>query len=91
MPLDTPPTSRLETRLLREIKGRRAVRRFHPWALFDRTPRSIRSSRWGVVVAKDREDIAAAIQIAREEGVPVLPRGRRHLAVRPDGQSRARR
>jgi FAD/FMN-containing dehydrogenase/Fe-S oxidoreductase len=29
----------------------------------------------GVVVAKDRDDIATAIQIAREEGVPVLPRG----------------
>jgi len=29
----------------------------------------------GVVVAKDRDDIATSIQIAREEGVPVLPRG----------------
>jgi FAD/FMN-containing dehydrogenase len=29
----------------------------------------------GVVVPKNREDAAAAIAIAREEGVPVLPRG----------------
>ena len=74
MPLDNPPTSRLESRLRREIKGD---------VLFDRSPaaairptrRSTRSSRLGVVVAKDKDDIAAAIQIAREEGVPVLPRG----------------
>jgi FAD/FMN-containing dehydrogenase/Fe-S oxidoreductase len=74
MPLDTPPTSRLETRLQREIKGD---------VLFDRFTRGRYSTDasiyqiepLGVVVAKDREDIAAAIQIAREEGVPVLPRG----------------
>src|SRR5262245_6476943 len=29
----------------------------------------------GVVVPKRADDIAAAIQIAREQGVPVLPRG----------------
>src|SRR4249919_3262833 len=29
----------------------------------------------GVVVPRSREDAAAAIAIAREEGVPVLPRG----------------
>src|ERR1051325_450102 len=29
----------------------------------------------GVAVPKDREDVAAALTIAREEGVPVLPRG----------------
>ena len=29
----------------------------------------------GVVVPRDQEDVAAAIAIAREEGVPVLPRG----------------
>src|SRR5207237_9417035 len=29
----------------------------------------------GVVVPKDRADVAAALTIAREEGVPVLPRG----------------
>jgi FAD/FMN-containing dehydrogenase/Fe-S oxidoreductase len=29
----------------------------------------------GVVVPKDREDVSAALTIAREEGVPVLPRG----------------
>jgi FAD/FMN-containing dehydrogenase/Fe-S oxidoreductase len=29
----------------------------------------------GVVVPRDKEDVAAALAIAREEGVPVLPRG----------------
>ena len=74
MPLDTPPTSRLEDRLRREIKGD---------VLFDRFTRGRYSTDasiyqmkpLGVVVARDKNDIAAAIQIAREEGVPVLPRG----------------
>jgi FAD/FMN-containing dehydrogenase/Fe-S oxidoreductase len=74
MPLDTPPTSRLEDRLRREIKGD---------VLFDRFSRGRYSTDasiyqmepLGIVVARDRDDIAAAIQIAREEGVPVLPRG----------------
>src|SRR5271170_597185 len=29
----------------------------------------------GVVVPRDRDDIEAALAIAREEGVPVIPRG----------------
>src|SRR5229473_6829161 len=29
----------------------------------------------GVVVPRDKDDVAAALAIAREEGVPVLPRG----------------
>jgi FAD/FMN-containing dehydrogenase/Fe-S oxidoreductase len=74
MPLDTPPTSRLEERLRPEIKGD---------VLFDRFSRGRYSTDasiyqmepLGVVVAKDKDDIAAAIQIAREEGMPVLPRG----------------
>src|SRR5271156_5938965 len=74
MPLDTPPTSRLEARLHREIKGD---------VLFDRFSRGRYSTDasiyqiepLGVVVAKDKDDIATAIEIAREEGVPVLPRG----------------
>jgi FAD/FMN-containing dehydrogenase/Fe-S oxidoreductase len=74
MPLDTPPTTRLEERLRREIKGD---------VLFDKFTRGRYSTDasiyqiepLGVVVAKDREDIATSIQIAREEGVPVLPRG----------------
>src|ERR1700736_3827630 len=74
MPLDTPPASRLETRLRREIKGDVM---FDP---FTRGRYSTDASIYqieplGVVVAKDREDIASAIQIAREEGVAVLPRG----------------
>ncbi|MFZ2006222.1 MAG: FAD-linked oxidase C-terminal domain-containing protein [Stellaceae bacterium] len=74
MPLDNPPASRLETRLKREIKGD---------VLFDRFTRGRYSTDasiyqiepLGVVVAKDKDDIAASLQIAREEGVPVLPRG----------------
>ncbi|HTZ38130.1 MAG TPA: FAD-linked oxidase C-terminal domain-containing protein [Stellaceae bacterium] len=74
MPLDNPPSTRLETRLRREVKGE---------VLFDgfsrgryATDASIyQIEPVGVVVAKDKDDIATAIQIAREEGVPVLPRG----------------
>src|ERR1700683_120521 len=74
MPLDHPASSGLENRLRREIKGD---------VLFDRFSRGRYSTDasiyqmepLGVVVAKDKGDIAAAIQIAREEGVPVLPRG----------------
>jgi FAD/FMN-containing dehydrogenase/Fe-S oxidoreductase len=74
MPFDNPAPSRLEERLRREIKGD---------VLFDPFTRGRYSTDasiyqiepLGVVVARDREDIAAAIQIAREEGVPVLPRG----------------
>jgi FAD/FMN-containing dehydrogenase/Fe-S oxidoreductase len=74
MPLDNPPSSRLEARLTREIRGD---------VLFDAFTRGRYSTDasiyqiepLGVVVAKDKDDIAAAIQIAREEGVPVLPRG----------------
>src|SRR5881275_2193244 len=84
MPLDSPvdpkalrhdPGSpRLEARLRRELRGE---------VLFDRFSRGRYSTDasiyqiepLGVVVPKDREDVAAALTIAREEGVPVLPRG----------------
>jgi FAD/FMN-containing dehydrogenase/Fe-S oxidoreductase len=74
MPLDNLPNSRLETRLRREIQGD---------VLFDAFTRGRYSTDasiyqiepLGVVVARDKGDIATAIQIAREEGVPVLPRG----------------
>src|SRR5579872_4417972 len=74
MPLDSPPASRLETRLRRALKGE---------ILFDAFSRGRYSTDasiyqiepLGVAVPRDRDDIAAALQIAREEGVPVLPRG----------------
>src|SRR6266513_2547394 len=79
MPLDShprhPPGSpRLEARLRRELEGE---------VLFDSFSRGSYSTDasiyqiepLGVAVPKDREDIAAALAIAREEGVPVLPRG----------------
>src|SRR4051812_3821175 len=84
MPLDSPvdpkalrhdPGSpRLEARLKRALKGE---------VLFDRFSRGRYSTDasiyqiepLGVALLKDREDVAAALTIAREEGVPVLPRG----------------
>jgi FAD/FMN-containing dehydrogenase/Fe-S oxidoreductase len=75
MPLDNPPVpSRLEARLRRELQGE---------VLFDpfsrgryATDASIyQIEPLGVAVVKDKADVAAALAIAREEGVPVLPRG----------------
>src|SRR5438067_2683953 len=75
MPLDNFPGSpRLGTRLRREIRGE---------VLFDAFSRGryatdasiYQIEPLGVVVPTSREDAAAAIAIAREEGVPVLPRG----------------
>src|SRR5437763_9109556 len=79
MPLDIPArhepgSPRLEARLRRELQGE---------VMFDRFSRGRYSTDasiyqiepLGVVVPKDREDVAAALTIAREEGVPVLPRG----------------
>src|ERR1700686_13952 len=74
MPLDDMPSSRLEARLRRELQGE---------VMFDRFSRGRYSTDAsiyqiepvGVVVPKGRADVAAALGIAREEGVPVLPRG----------------
>src|SRR5215468_5121753 len=74
MPLDNPAGSRFEERLRRETRGE---------VLFDvfsrgryATDASIyQIEPLGIVVPRSCEDAAAAIAIAREEGVPVLPRG----------------
>src|SRR6267154_1521281 len=75
MPLDNALGSpRLEARLRRELQGE---------VLFDPFTRGRYSTDasiyqiepLGVALPKDREDVAAALTIAREEGVPVLPRG----------------
>src|SRR5271165_4954441 len=74
MPLDNPVGSRLEDRLRREMRSE---------VLFDAFSRGRYSTDasiyqiepLGVVVPKSREDAVTAIAIAREEGVPVLPRG----------------
>src|SRR3984893_1355281 len=74
MPLDNIPDSTLEARLRREVRGE---------VLFDAFSRGRYSTDasiyqiepLGVVVPRSREDAAAAIAIACEEGVPVLPRG----------------
>jgi len=74
MPLDNSAGSRLEARLRRETQGE---------VLFDRFSRGryatdasiYQIEPLGVVVPRSREDAAAAIAIARQEGVPVLPRG----------------
>src|SRR6516165_10024298 len=74
MPLDNLVGSHLETRLRHEIRGE---------VLFDAFSRGryatdasiYQIEPLGVVVPRDRVDAAAAIAIARAEGVPVLPRG----------------
>ncbi len=74
MPLDNIPGSPLEARLRREMRGE---------VLFDAFSRGryatdasiYQIEPLGVVVPQSRDDAAAAIAIAREEGVPVLPRG----------------
>ncbi len=74
MPFDNPAGSHLENRLRRELRGE---------VLFDAFSRGryatdasiYQIEPLGVVVPHSREDAAAAIAIAREEGVPVLPRG----------------
>jgi len=74
MPLDNGPAPELEARLRREIRGE---------VMFDAFSRGryatdasiYQIEPLGVVVPRSREDVAAAIAIAREEGVPVLPRG----------------
>ena len=74
MPLDNLAGSRLEARLRRETQSE---------VLFDRFSRGryatdasiYQIEPLGVVVPRSREDAVAAIAIAREEGVPVLPRG----------------
>jgi len=74
MPLDDIPGSPLEARLRREIRGE--VR----FDAFSRGRYATDASIYqieplGVVVPRSRGDAAAAIAIARDEGVPVLPRG----------------
>src|SRR5690242_13964500 len=74
MPFDSPTGSRLEDRLRRELRGE---------VMFDAFSRGryatdasiYQIEPLGVVVPRSREDAAAAIAIAREEGAPVLPRG----------------
>ena len=74
MPLDNIPAPRLEARLRREMRGE---------VLFDpfsrgryATDASIyQIEPLGVALPRDKADVAAALTIAREEGVPVLPRG----------------
>jgi FAD/FMN-containing dehydrogenase/Fe-S oxidoreductase len=74
MPLDNGSAAELEARLRRELKGE---------VLFDAFSRGryatdasiYQIEPLGVVVPRSRQDAAAAIAIAREEGVPVLPRG----------------
>jgi FAD/FMN-containing dehydrogenase/Fe-S oxidoreductase len=74
MPFNDDGSPHLEERLRREIQGE---------VLFDRFSRGryatdasiYQIEPLGIVVPKSREDATAAIAIAREEDVPVLPRG----------------
>src|ERR1700752_1229420 len=74
MPVDNNSVPGLEARLRREIRGEVM---FDP---FSRGRYSTDASIYqieplGVVMPRGRDDAATAIAIAREEGVPVLPRG----------------
>ena len=70
----TPGDSALAMKLAREIKGE---------VLFDRASRGryatdasiYQVEPLGVIVPETIDDVAAALAIAREEGIPVLPRG----------------
>src|SRR5712692_221772 len=74
MPLDQPATVRLEARLRSELRGDVYFDAFSRGRYA--TDASIyQIEPLGVAVPKDKDDVAAALQIAREEGVPVLPRG----------------
>jgi FAD/FMN-containing dehydrogenase/Fe-S oxidoreductase len=74
MPFDNLARSRFEQRLRRETRGE---------VLFDAFSRGryatdasiYQIEPLGVIVPKSREDAVTAIEIARQEGVPVLPRG----------------
>ena len=74
MPLDNDLPPSFEARLRREIRGE---------VMFDAFSRGryatdasfYQIEPLGVVVPRDRADAAAAIAIAREAGVPILPRG----------------
>src|SRR5437899_10719533 len=74
MPPDNNPAPRLEARLRRETRGE---------VLFDAFSRGryatdasiYQIEPLGVAIPRNREDAAAAVAIAREAGVPVLPRG----------------
>jgi FAD/FMN-containing dehydrogenase/Fe-S oxidoreductase len=74
MPLDNLPNSRLETRLRDAIEGEVMFDRF-TCGRYSTDASIYQIEPLGVVVPKGKQDVAAALQIAREEGVPVLPRG----------------
>src|SRR6202048_2675624 len=74
MPFDNPAGSRLEQRLRRETRGEVLFEAFSR-GRYSTDASIYQIEPLGVVVPKRREDGAAAIAIAREEGVPVLPRG----------------
>jgi FAD/FMN-containing dehydrogenase/Fe-S oxidoreductase len=74
MNIHTPINHRLAERLRREIEGEVLVDRFSRGRYA--TDASIyQIEPIGVVIPKRRDDVAAALAIAREEGVSVLPRG----------------
>ena len=84
----TPTSHRLAERLRPKIEGE---------VLFDRFSRGRYSTDAsiyqiepvGVVVPKTEDDVRAALEIAREEGVPLLPRGGGTSQSGPDGRPRA--
>ncbi len=67
-------TRELEGELRRRVKGEV---RFDPYtrALYSTDASIYQIPPIGVVFPKDEEDVAAAMRVAREAGVPILPRG----------------
>src|SRR6266404_6327647 len=74
MSLDSSPAPRLEARLRRETQGEVMSDAFSR-GRYSTDDSIYQIEPLGVVVPRSREDAAAAIAIAREGGVPVLPRG----------------
>ena len=69
---DLPPPRRAPAQ---GAAGRGAVRPLLAAGAIPRTPRTTRSSRWAWWCPGRDDDVRAAMAIAREEGVPLLPRG----------------
>src|SRR5260370_30104832 len=79
MPLDNPArhspgSPRLEAPLRRELKGEVMFDAFSR-GRYSTDASSYQIEPLGVAVPKGKDDVATALAIAREEGVPVLPRG----------------
>ncbi len=74
MPTTTAASSRLHDRLLRESTSEVRFEAADRW-LYATDASLYQVEPVGVVLPRTVDDLAAAVRIASEEGVPVLPRG----------------